>query len=73
VQLVREAVESVVLARVVEVEDVLREDADLADARTRGLELGEARDALARRRLLGAAGPGCPCQGRQESEQAMPN
>jgi len=73
VQLVREAVESVVLARVVEVEDVLREDADLADARSRGLELGEGWNGLARRGLLGAAGPGCPRQGRQAGEQAMPN
>jgi hypothetical protein len=41
VQLVREAEQPVVLARVLEVEDVLRQDADLADAGAGRLELGQ--------------------------------
>ncbi|HEV3010518.1 MAG TPA: hypothetical protein VGX52_15935 [Burkholderiales bacterium] len=44
VQLVRQTIEGVVLPRVVEVENVLGDDADFADARARGLELGKARN-----------------------------
>jgi hypothetical protein len=66
VQLVREPVKRPVLVRIVEVEDVLGDDADLADARSRGLELGERREALLR--------PGRPPrrgQGRQAKRKAI--
>jgi hypothetical protein len=69
VQLVGEAVEPVVLARIAQVEDVLGDDANLADARARGLELGESRKAD---RRLGA-GPACPGQGGEANEQKALN
>ena len=74
VELVREAEEPVVLQRVGEVEDVLGDDPDLADARARRLELGERRNV----RGLGggscalAAGPAAARAARQTSK-AMPN
>ena len=68
---VGEPEQPVVLARVREVEDLLREDADLADARARVLELGEARQAL--RRLLRGGQPGCPGQRRKANEQVELN
>jgi hypothetical protein len=74
VQLVREAVKGPVLVRIVEVEDVLGDDVDLADPRSRGLELGKGGQASLRggllRRLLSPAGPG---EGGQANEQAIPN
>jgi hypothetical protein len=69
VQLVGEAIKPVVLARIAQVEDVLGDDADLADARAGGLELGERRNAG---RRLGA-GPACPGQGGEANEQETLN
>jgi len=65
VEPVRQPVERLVLARVVEVEDVLRNDADLADARPGRLQLGERRDALLR-----FAGP---CQKREANGEPVPS
>jgi len=72
VQLVRQAVEGVVLSRVVEIEDVVGLDADLPDARPGGLELGESRNALGRLLVLRAGRPGRRGQSRQATEKAMP-
>jgi hypothetical protein len=69
VQLVGEAVEPVALARVAQVEDVLGEDADLADARARGFQLGEGWNAG---RGLGT-GLACPGQGGEANEQETLN
>ena len=52
VQPVCKAVKRVVLARVCEVEDILRDDVDAADACAGRLQLGEARKALGRRLCL---------------------
>jgi hypothetical protein len=73
VQLVRQAVEGLVLPRVREVEDVLRDDADVADARAGGLELGEGGNTSLRARLFGAGRLACPGQGGKANEQARPN
>jgi hypothetical protein len=69
VQLVGEAIEPVVLARIAQVEDVLGDDADLADAGAGGLELGEGRNA-AWRLCISLA---CPGQGGEASEQITLN
>jgi hypothetical protein len=69
VQLVGEAIQPVVLARIAQVEDVLGDDTDLADARARRFELGEAWNAGWR---LGA-GPACPGEGGEANEQVMLN
>jgi len=69
VQLVGEPVEPVVLARIAQVEDVLGDDADLADARAGGLELREGRDAA-----WGlCTGLACPGQGGEANEQETLN
>jgi hypothetical protein len=70
VQLVGEAEEEVVLPRIVQVEDVAGDDADFADARAGRLELGERGEGL---RLLRTGRAGCPGQGREPNEQAIPN
>ncbi len=63
VQPVREAEESVVLLRVVEVEDVPGVDADLADRGSGGFELGQRGNALRRLRRRGRS------EDRAENEQ----
>jgi hypothetical protein len=74
VNLVGEPEEPVVLARIAQVEDIVREDANFADTRAGGLELGEARQALrCAGRLLCGSPPGCPGQGRKANEQAVLN
>jgi len=72
VDLVGEAENEVVLARVVQVEDVVGVDADLADARALRLELGKGRQASVGR-ILRARPPGCPGQRRKANEQAKLN
>ena len=72
VKLVCETEEPVVLLRVLEVEDVLGDDPDLADAGARGLELGERRDLPSIRGILRARRPGCR-QRREADEQVVPN
>jgi hypothetical protein len=69
VQLVGKAIEPVVLARIAQVEDVLGDDADLADARARRFELGEGRNAGGRL----CAGPACPGEGGEANEQVTLN
>jgi hypothetical protein len=69
VQLVGEPVKPVVLARIAQVEDVLRDDADLADARAGGLELGEGRNAASRL----CTSLACPGQGGEANEQITLN
>jgi hypothetical protein len=71
-ELVGEAEEPVVLLRVVEVEDVLGGDSDLADAGAFGFELGERRNALGVGRVLRLRRRGSS-QGGEADEQAMPN
>jgi hypothetical protein len=78
VQEVGEAEEPVVLPRIVEVEDVLGGDADLADARARRLELGERRQQRGcfcryPGRWLRLRPPGRPGQGREANESANLN
>jgi hypothetical protein len=74
VQLVREAVEGLVLPRVGEIEDVLRDDADVADARAGGFQFGKGWNSASQRaRLLRAGRPACPGEGRKANEQAIPN
>jgi hypothetical protein len=69
VQLVGEAIEPVVLARIAQVEDVLGDDADLADACARRFELGEAWNAGGGL----CAGPACPGEGGEANEQITLN
>jgi len=70
VQLVGEAEEEVVLARIAQVEDVPGDDADFADARAGRFELGERGKRL---RLLRAGPAGCAGQRREASEEAILN
>jgi hypothetical protein len=72
VQLVRQAIEDIVLPGVLEIEDVVGEDADLADARACGFELREARQAFRRRRLLRGGRRGDAGERGQASEKRMP-
>jgi hypothetical protein len=72
-ELVGEAEQPVVLLRIVEVEDVLGGDSDLADAGAFGFELGERRQALNRRCVLRQRRSGRAGQGGKEDEEAMPN
>jgi hypothetical protein len=69
VQLVCQPVEEIVLPRILQVEDVLGGDVDVADARAGGFELCEARQALGRRRILRAGVRGEDCQ---TDEKRMP-
>jgi hypothetical protein len=69
VQRVGKAIKPVVLARIAQVEDVLGDDANLADARARGLELGEGRNAAWRL----CASLACPGQGGEANEQETLN
>jgi hypothetical protein len=69
VQLVGEAVEPVVLARIAQVENILSDDADLADACARRFELGEAWNAGWRL----CAGPACPGEGGEANDQVTLN
>ena len=70
VQLVGEAEEPVVLPRIAQVEDIAGDDADFADTRAGGLQLGERRHAL---RFLRAGRSRCPGQRGQANEEAKLN
>jgi hypothetical protein len=73
VQIVRQAVERVVLPRIVEIEDVVRMDADLADQRPSRFELGERRQLRMGFRLLRGCGGGRQRGGEAAAGQPAPN
>jgi len=70
VQIVGEAEKPVVLPRIVQVEDIAGDDADFANTRPGGLQLGERRQAL---RVLRAGPSRCPGQRDQANEEAKLN